>query len=623
MGEPSTNLGDVFAAPVASAPTTSAAEPSNGGANGHEPSSVGPSDFDRLVRGFELVATGAAVEAAATVETAAGAAAPAARLEDDSRLLTHQLNNSQVPISRPVDTGGGLGAAIDAALDKSDDAVATLGGGRGKVETEVFREVFRSFVDNAPVGMFRLSAQGRFTQANPALAALVGAKSPQDLIGAVASETVFVEADEYLRLTTRLESREPVREHQTMWRRADGSSAVVRLNLRRMVDAVGATAAYEGSVQDVTDQQRRENQLLSEIAEVRRMTERIAAPSAVSAGEAGAALRSGSGSAEVLSLTWRITDRLTKLADTLDTARQIVGDLLITLQSSDEIALPSAVPVGRTPKLAGPTIPTAAVPARPPAAQAIRAPARPATPSITPIVPPPAASPGSGSSEFIPTAAPGGGGAPRPRVPSRAPLTLTSPDGSSADLPVLDGEPADVLAPPERRTMKEQPSSSTLPTQNSHHPGWYDVNDIVRGNAPEIQRRAKAALAGRNFQVKLRTRLRATTPVRTSPQEVADILNQLVTSAVRAMSGPGTVTLNTATVAKGTLIAVTDDRSVLAVTDKERIFDAKFPPADERIKVLRACRLAMSRHGGKVGVLSEPNVGTTVTMRFPRPKALE
>jgi signal transduction histidine kinase len=145
----------------------------------------------------------------------------------------------------------------------------------------------------------------------------------------------------------------------------------------------------------------------------------------------------------------------------------------------------------------------------------------------------------------------------------------------------------------------------------------------VRDALPDIRKRVSVALTGRPFQIRLKTRLKATTPVRANPTEIRDIITQLVVCAVRAMNGPATVTVTTASVAKGTLLAVTDDRTTISAGFKARLFDPSFVSTNERLLVLRACGMAMSRHGGKVGVLSEPNIGTTVTMRFPRPKALE
>jgi signal transduction histidine kinase len=167
--------------------------------------------------------------------------------------------------------------------------------------------------------------------------------------------------------------------------------------------------------------------------------------------------------------------------------------------------------------------------------------------------------------------------------------------------------------------------SKTLPKLPSGggSSGWLDVNQIVRDALPDIRKRVSVALTGRPFQIRLKTRLKATTPVRANPTEIRDIITQLVVCAVRAMNGPATVTVTTASVAKGTLLAVTDDRTTISAGFKARLFDPSFVSTNERLLVLRACGMAMSRHGGKVGVLSEPNIGTTVTMRFPRPKALE
>jgi PAS domain S-box-containing protein len=122
---------------------------------------------------------------------------------------------------------------------------------------EALREAeksYRELVENAPVGIFRSTAQGRYLMANSRLAEMYGYDSVQELMESVqdiASE-IYVDADERVNLLRSLEQRE-VSGKATRRRRKDGSTIWVVTSIRPVRDHNGNLLHYEGFTSDITD----------------------------------------------------------------------------------------------------------------------------------------------------------------------------------------------------------------------------------------------------------------------------------------------------------------------------------------------------------------------------------
>ncbi len=104
--------------------------------------------------------------------------------------------------------------------------------------------------DNLPIGLYRTLPNGQFVAANDALAQIVGAAAPCELIGTSAAD-VYSRDDR--RSFTELLEREGVGILETEVYRRDGGRCWVRISARAVRDEFGRVCCYEGAVQDITE----------------------------------------------------------------------------------------------------------------------------------------------------------------------------------------------------------------------------------------------------------------------------------------------------------------------------------------------------------------------------------
>src|SRR5205807_4543749 len=118
---------------------------------------------------------------------------------------------------------------------------------------------YRSLVNNAPYGIFRLNARERFEATNPALLELLGHDSEHSLMQLDSFSALFKEELEYGGVMQ--EVRETGRvEEEVIWLRKDGTARKVRLECRRVTEA-SQSPSFEGIVEDLSEQSSLEEQL--------------------------------------------------------------------------------------------------------------------------------------------------------------------------------------------------------------------------------------------------------------------------------------------------------------------------------------------------------------------------
>jgi PAS domain S-box-containing protein len=124
-----------------------------------------------------------------------------------------------------------------------------VGLARGAVEASERdrREIFTG----VPIGLFRLSRNGRITEVNPQLAAMLGQESDQ-LVGKLITELYDDPADVQI-LADDLETTGSSQSYTQRVRRADGSHAVLRGNVQTVRDPEGSILYYAGAVEDLTE----------------------------------------------------------------------------------------------------------------------------------------------------------------------------------------------------------------------------------------------------------------------------------------------------------------------------------------------------------------------------------
>ncbi|MDX1609187.1 MAG: PAS domain S-box protein [Halofilum sp. (in: g-proteobacteria)] len=128
-----------------------------------------------------------------------------------------------------------------------------------RAESE-YREIF----NNATEGIYRTSPEGRFVRANPALVAMAGFETEQELLAAVTDlgSQWYVNPEDRDRITERLDREGRVQGFECeIYRPGTGERIWVTENARAVRDERGRVAYYEGTVFDITERVRKDQEL--------------------------------------------------------------------------------------------------------------------------------------------------------------------------------------------------------------------------------------------------------------------------------------------------------------------------------------------------------------------------
>ncbi len=114
-------------------------------------------------------------------------------------------------------------------------------------------ESFRNVFENATVGLYRTTPEGRVILANPALVHMLGYETFEDLAQRNLEEDGF--EPDYLRreFRQRIESEVSINDLEAKWQKKDGTFAIVRESARVFRDETGNILYYEGTVEDITE----------------------------------------------------------------------------------------------------------------------------------------------------------------------------------------------------------------------------------------------------------------------------------------------------------------------------------------------------------------------------------
>jgi len=142
-------------------------------------------------------------------------------------------------------------------------------------ELKESEEQYRNFFENAPIGIYRSTPDGRILMANPTLLRMLGYSS----FGELAQRDL--EREGYEAGYTRSEFKERVeREGQIIgfesaWTRKDGSIVFIHENAKAVRDNSGSILYYEGTVEDITEKKRAEEALLESEEKYRTLTDNL------------------------------------------------------------------------------------------------------------------------------------------------------------------------------------------------------------------------------------------------------------------------------------------------------------------------------------------------------------
>jgi PAS domain S-box-containing protein len=137
------------------------------------------------------------------------------------------------------------------------------------------KEGYRNIFENAIVGIYRTSPEGRFLTANPTAARLLGYESPEELTNSITDITTQIYAnpgdrDEAVRL---MREQGFIKDFEVQCRRKDGSIVWGSLSARIIRDEKGQVLYHEGTSQDITERKRAEETLRDSEAKYRRIVD--------------------------------------------------------------------------------------------------------------------------------------------------------------------------------------------------------------------------------------------------------------------------------------------------------------------------------------------------------------
>ena len=159
---------------------------------------------------------------------------------------------------------GGFGAeAVHRSYALADVwVVAVIGYALKRRTADQAADRYRRLFEQASLGMYESSADGRFVTVNPALVRMLGYDSPAEVLALRFDRDLYVDPEEWRRLVhTHAELGEPVNGVRARWRRRDGTPISVRLNGVPADRPFGPPGGFSMIVEDVTAQDVVERQL--------------------------------------------------------------------------------------------------------------------------------------------------------------------------------------------------------------------------------------------------------------------------------------------------------------------------------------------------------------------------
>jgi two-component system, cell cycle sensor histidine kinase and response regulator CckA len=119
---------------------------------------------------------------------------------------------------------------------------------------------YRSLVQSSVYGIYRSSLEGRFLDVNPALIAMLGYGSAEEVLMLDPEKDVFAHSEEHARLIEEFRRTGRLDGMEVKWRRNDGKAITVRISGRAVSSADEPADVLEAIAEDVTERRVLEDQ---------------------------------------------------------------------------------------------------------------------------------------------------------------------------------------------------------------------------------------------------------------------------------------------------------------------------------------------------------------------------
>lgn len=141
---------------------------------------------------------------------------------------------------------------------------------RAEEALRIAEENYRSIFENALEGIFQSSPEGRFINANAALARIYGYDSPAEMMASITniSEQLYVDPEKRVEFRTLLDQQDAVKNFEYRCYCKDRRIIWIQIDARVVRDGNGTVLYYEGMVQDVTERKHQERALRQQLEEL-------------------------------------------------------------------------------------------------------------------------------------------------------------------------------------------------------------------------------------------------------------------------------------------------------------------------------------------------------------------
>lgn len=112
---------------------------------------------------------------------------------------------------------------------------------------------FRNLYENASIGIYRTSIDGKILMANPALVQMLGYKDFKELEESGINKESFVKKEDKIRFKELISQSDVVKGFESQWKLKDGNIIFTLENSRLIREDKGKALYYEGTVEDITE----------------------------------------------------------------------------------------------------------------------------------------------------------------------------------------------------------------------------------------------------------------------------------------------------------------------------------------------------------------------------------